>query len=121
MPMPKKNNKINATLHLIDDYDKKKQFFKDTVLNEPVDKFLKEHLKCIVPGDELSIFDSIKSIKIYVRQIKFLRTELEDVNEKLNLFVCLKRIKPNGMYVSEFLVRHKVNLFLPARLCQKQS
>ena len=30
--MPKKNNKIDATFELIDDYDKKKQFFEDTIL-----------------------------------------------------------------------------------------
>ena len=89
--------------------------------NEPVDKFLKEHLKSIVPRDELNIVDSIKSIKIYGRQLKFLRTELDGVNEKRNLLVCLKKIKPNGIYVSEFLVRDKLNLFHQARLFAKNN
>ena len=57
-----------------------------------MDKFLKKHLKNIVLWDELNVINSIKSIKIYSHQVKFIRTELIGCNEKRNLLMYLKKL-----------------------------
>ena len=99
----------------------------DSIVREGVSKedspenILKNHLKAIIPRDDLSIIVSIKAVKIYGQHMKFLRIELESDPVKTEFIVCLKKLRPDGIYVSEFLIQEKLKLFHQVRIFAKAN
>lgn len=87
--------------------------------NLNIKEVLKDHFASILDPESVPVLDEIITVKIYGRDKKILKLELSN-NIKKNLIIStLKRKRPSGLYISEFLIPAKLKLFHQVRLFSK--
>ena len=87
--------------------------------NENIKDTLKDNFLSIIDREYLPLLDEILSVKVYGRERKILKLELSQKIKKGTIISAIKRQRPNGLYVSEFLVPAKLKLFHEVRLFAK--
>ena len=89
--------------------------------NEDVKLKIKEYLASIFDQNDKYLIDDIGDVKIYGRNLKFLRLQLSSAINKKKFIIGIKTLRPDQIFVSEFLVLLRLKLFHQLRLFAKEN
>lgn len=92
---------------------------KATNNNENIKDTFKNHFSSILDRESRPLLDEIVSAKVYGKDKKILKLELSQKIMKGKVISVLKRSRPNGLYISEFLVPIRLKLFHDVRIFAK--
>ena len=87
--------------------------------NVDIKEVIKNHFASVLDPESVTVLDEIISVRIYGRDKKFLKLELSSKIKKSLIISTLKRKRPNGLYISEFLVPARLKLFHEVRIFSK--
>ena len=80
---------------------------------------IKEHLLSIVDRDDSNIIDEILTVKVLGKNTKILKVEISNKMRKSLFISTLKRRRPSGIYISEFLIPLRLKMFHDLRIFAK--
>ena len=82
---------------------------------------IKEYLASIFDQNDKYLIDDIGDVKIYGRNLKFLRLQLSSAINKKKFIIGIKTLRPDQIFVSEFLIQSRLKLFHQLRLFAKEN
>ena len=89
--------------------------------NDSIKQKITDHLTNIMPHEELNSLNEIIEVKSYGRDLKFLKIKLSNLNVKKRIIICLKKLRPVQLFVSEFLVQARLRLYHKLRIFSKTN
>ena len=89
--------------------------------NKSLKQVLKNYFSNVLEQNSVQILEEILSVKIYGRVKKIIKAELSNNITKGKIISVLKRQRPTGVYISEFLIPTRLKLFHDVRLFAKAN
>ena len=75
----------------------------------------------ILPENDKYLVNEISDVKVYGRDLKFIRIQMSNIGNKKELIINLKKLRPDNIYISEFLVQSKLKLYHQLRIHAKSN
>ena len=88
---------------------------------DDIDKKIKEYLSSIFVDEDKHLIDNIYNVKIYGRNLKFLKLQLSNQTTKKQFIISIKKLRPNHVFVSEFLIQSRLKLFHEVRIFARDN
>ena len=89
--------------------------------NQSIKNEIKNKLSNILPENDKYLVNEISDVKVYGRDLKFIRIQMSNIGNKKELIINLKKLRPDNIYVSEFLVQSKLKLYHQLRIHAKSN